>query len=98
MENAGIFGLRKTGKTSILYSLERMARKTEALTSFVDCQTLHLKAWNKALSHVIQENCDRADVKKSSIHPPEDYEKTEIVAETFRQDIENISRTIKKTF
>lgn len=48
-ENAGIFGLRKTGKTSILYGVIRTLTKKKSLPVFIDCQTLHNQPWNLAL-------------------------------------------------
>ncbi len=36
-ENSGIFGLRKTGKTSVLYALQRRLSDKEHLLEYVDC-------------------------------------------------------------
>lgn len=37
-ENSGIFGLRKTGKTSILFALKRRLSSKNILIEYVDCQ------------------------------------------------------------
>lgn len=36
-ENSGIFGLRKTGKTSVLYALQRRLFEKEYLIEYIDC-------------------------------------------------------------
>ncbi|MDR2306016.1 MAG: hypothetical protein LBE53_02295 [Paucimonas sp.] len=36
-ENSGIFGLRKTGKTSVLYALQRRLSEKENLLEYIDC-------------------------------------------------------------
>lgn len=36
-ENSGIFGLRKTGKTSVLYALQRRLADKEVLIEYLDC-------------------------------------------------------------
>lgn len=53
-ESAGIFGLRKTGKTSILYGVSRNLARKKSNSVFIDCQTMHNKRWNLALSYLIQ--------------------------------------------
>lgn len=53
-ENSGIFGLRKTGKTSILYGVMRTLNRKNSLPVFIDCQTLHNLTWNMALHYVVQ--------------------------------------------
>ena len=56
-ENSGLFGLRKTGKTSIIFGIQRVLKKTSLYSSFIDCQnpSFHMKRWNYALKYVIDE-------------------------------------------
>lgn len=56
-ENSGIFGLRKTGKTSVLYSTKRIVNTLGGITVWIDCQdtSVYLKRWNQVLLHIIKE-------------------------------------------
>ena len=52
-ENSGVFGLRRSGKTSVLQAIERAAQFTETVCVFVDCQDLYHYSWNIALFTII---------------------------------------------
>ena len=52
-ENSGVFGLRRSGKTSVLQAIERAAQFTDTKCIFVDCQDLYHYSWNDALFFVI---------------------------------------------
>lgn len=56
-ENSGLFGLRKTGKTSVIFGLQRALQKTQQASVFIDCQNpaFHKRKWNYALWHVVNE-------------------------------------------
>ncbi|MGQ3013099.1 MAG: hypothetical protein ACT6QS_05305, partial [Flavobacteriales bacterium] len=56
-ENSGLFGLRKTGKTSVINGVSRALRLDEAPSVIIDCQnpSLNQRGWNHALSFVIKE-------------------------------------------
>lgn len=86
-ENAGIFGLRKTGKTSILYGVERALERKKSISVFIDCQTLHLKPWNIALMHIIQSIQQKCSLKKADLKLLDNYDKEHFVADYFYDDI-----------
>lgn len=48
-ENSGVFGLRRSGKTSVLQAIERAVKFTETECILIDCQDLYHYTWNKAL-------------------------------------------------
>lgn len=52
--NYGLFGLRKTGKTSIIFDVQRKSVSQDYITVFVDCQdtSFNMRRWNKALYYV----------------------------------------------
>lgn len=54
---SGLFGLRKTGKTSVIFGVQRAMQKVDGFSAFIDCQTpsFHRLRWNQALHHVLQE-------------------------------------------
>ncbi|MGE4496753.1 MAG: AAA-like domain-containing protein [Deferribacterales bacterium] len=55
--NSGIFGLRKTGKTSLIYDVVRKLPQKDGIGIFIDCQdtSFNMKTWNHALCYVIQQ-------------------------------------------
>lgn len=89
--NSGIFGLRKTGKTSILFGVERTLLKKNATSLFVDCLTLHMLDWRRALHHIISELAKKCNVKRSKIHSVDDYCNTNLLtSDLFIKDIQSI--------
>jgi hypothetical protein len=90
--NSGIFGLRKTGKTSILFGVERALDKKNQSYLFIDCQTLHLKSWNSALFFIIEALCSKYEIKRTKINKKENYLNEETVSELFLNDIKTIHR------
>lgn len=88
-ENAGLFGLRKTGKTSILFSINRTLDRKKNLSVFIDCMTLHMKKWNVALSSIIEVAREQSGIGKSKIHPQEEYS-PDNAADLFLADIKSI--------
>jgi len=56
-ENSGLFGLRKTGKTSIIHGVRRVLSSEDTLSVIINCQSpdFNLKTWNKALYYIIRQ-------------------------------------------
>ena len=54
---SGLFGLRKTGKTSVIFGVQRALKKINGVSVFIDCQNpaFHRCRWNKALLYVLKE-------------------------------------------
>lgn len=54
-ENSGLFGLRKSGKTSVIFGVERALDAKDALSVVIDCQDtgFNQRRWNEALWYVI---------------------------------------------
>lgn len=90
-QNQGIFGLRKTGKTSILYGVERVLNKKSSVSQFIDCQTLHLYDWKEALYFVISKLRETCNVAKGKIHNQDEYNGG-FASELFKDDIYSIYR------
>lgn len=87
-ENSGLFGLRKTGKTSILYGVERALDRKKSISLFIDCQTLHNKEWNMALFYIISQLQKELRFSKSGkVHSMEDYQNESFAAEYFEDDL-----------
>ena len=86
-ENSGIFGLRKTGKTSILYGIERALDRKKSTSVFIDCQTLHLKSWNTALLQIIQELQKKHSIRNKDLKLLDNYQNFNFVSDSFQDDL-----------
>jgi hypothetical protein len=85
-ENSGIFGLRKTGKTSILYSTQRAVIARGGVTVWVDCQdtSVYLKRWYQALFQIIKELYRINSIERDLLE--NDYT-IEYASDSFERDI-----------
>ena len=54
---SGLFGLRKTGKTSVIFGVQRALDRINAKSVFIDCQNpaFHRSRWNHALHYILTE-------------------------------------------
>lgn len=62
--NTGVFGLRKSGKTSIIYDVLRKLPNSETMGVFIDCQnpSFNMRRWNNALYYTVKLVADSANV------------------------------------
>lgn len=94
-EHAGLFGLRKSGKTSIVYAIERhMAIRGEVFLS-IDCESpsIHKLRWFELLEKLLYEY---KEVRRSKIHLRSGDKYTEkTAADSFAEDLLNIYRSMK---
>ena len=91
-ENSGLFGLRKIGKTSALYAIQRYLGTRNEPALYMDCSEpgFHQRRWNTALHMVITELAQSLNLShKLNLHPEEAY--TEINASIrFSEDLKRI--------
>lgn len=61
---SGVFGLRKTGKTSLIYGVQRALKRDNVLSIVIDCQNpaFNQKRWNLALRYVISQIKDQNEL------------------------------------
>ena len=52
--HSGVFGLRRSGKTSILYAVQRALTAQEYKSIFLPCGTLSTFEWKNALSYIVE--------------------------------------------
>ncbi len=96
-ENSGIFGLRKTGKTSIIYGVMRTLDRKDSHALLVDCQTLHLRPWNQALHTIIQNLIKGLQLKQTNFKQRQHlYDNVCEVASAFTTDLKTILQLSKK--
>jgi cold shock CspA family protein len=53
--NSGVFGLRRSGKTSTLYAVQRVLKTIRKKWLWIDAQQLQHKRWNHALHYIVSE-------------------------------------------
>ena len=85
-ENSGLFGLRKTGKTSVIYGIERSLNREGVTPIVIDCQntSFNQRRWYEALYYVCKETKNKLDLK-IKLPPESDFNEknASIHAETF---------------
>lgn len=72
-ENYGLFGLRKTGKTSVLYAVERIIEANNGMSIYIDCQdtSVYKLKWYELLEEIskkIEEKYNLELLEKSGFH------------------------------
>jgi hypothetical protein len=97
-ENSGLFGLRKIGKTSVLYALERQLLAREEFSIFIDCQdpSLHKRRWFEAIEFIIQ----KISLKLKALHnydliPESDYTEKN-ASNSFTKDLQKIYNKLER--
>jgi hypothetical protein len=95
-EHSGLFGLRKAGKTSVLYAVQRRAASSTTLAEYVDCQNpgVHNVRWWNAL-HSLSERIFAAawETGRSRVTPGQPYTQDKAGS----QFLMDIRRIIKDT-
>lgn len=96
-ENAGLFGLRKVGKTSVLFGLERMIDVRQGCSLMLDCQepSVHKLRWNELLAYIIQKIKNKYSVIEDLI-ALEGYTEKEASIH-FEQDLSKLSESLKNS-
>lgn len=90
-QNFGLFGLRKVGKTSLLYALEMYLERVKTHTIIhIDCQTpaIYLKKWGALLAYI----CQRLSGEQLQ------YQGDAAVAQRFDEEIKRHSKRILLIF
>lgn len=78
-EQSGLFGLRKTGKTSVLFAIQRRLETTKAICEYVDCQNpgIYGGRWWQVLEEITKRISAAADNRTSgNNHSWKDYSST----------------------
>lgn len=94
-EHSGLFGLRKSGKTSIIYAIERRLSSIGSKFLSLDCESpsVHKLRWNELLFSVATKYHKNHE---SKLKPPkEKYYDEKSCADQFESDILNIYKSKK---
>jgi hypothetical protein len=94
-EQGGLFGLRKIGKTSVLFALERLIQLRGGKSIYIDCQSpaIHMSRWNELLYQVVNEVVKKYDLLVNTIHSEENYT-ARLAAKYFEEDITKLSKEL----
>lgn len=94
-EHTGLFGLRKSGKTSIVYATERRLVNSGDSYISIDCESpsIHLLRWNELLEKLVVLYCEERE-SKIKISTKDRYT-PQLAAESFEVDILKIFKSKK---
>jgi hypothetical protein len=89
-ENRGLFGLRKTGKTSVLFKVRRIARESGFVCLYYDCKSPAVRnlTWTQFLLKIIEDLYEAIGEKKGVGDLKDAH-----VTERFRAAISAVSKT-----
>lgn len=66
--HSGVFGLRRSGKTSLLYAVQGLLRQQAYPTIYIPCESLSSLDWRTALCKVILDVYQEFNMDASNIH------------------------------
>lgn len=94
-EQTGLFGLRKTGKTSVLFAVERLVEARKGINILIDCQTpgVYNLRWFELLEYIINRIKDRYNIELKSSDKNYDEKNA---SEEFLKSLKEINRIKKK--
>lgn len=72
-ENSGVFGLRRSGKSSVLQAINRASELINTICIIVDCQDLYHSRWHMALYEVMKRIVDVCDLGHTIKVKKDDY-------------------------
>lgn len=95
--NYGLFGLRKTGKTSIIFDVCRKSEAQDFLAILIDCQntSFNMRRWNSALYYVLNSIRDSIEIEYEEIN--EEQFTQEDAGQLFSYHINLMSKKISKS-
>lgn len=90
-ESAGLFGLRKTGKTSTLFALTRRLEERPVLAEYVDCQNpgIHAARWWQVLQTIAERCADSLQVNHKRHVATSEYDQSS-AGNSFLKDIRSL--------
>jgi len=94
-EQSGLFGLRKIGKTSVLFALERQLHLRGGKSIYIDCQnpSVYKSRWYELLSYIIDEIAAKYELEYEVINIKERYDERH-AAKSFEEDISAIYKLL----
>lgn len=101
-QNSGLFGLRKTGKTSIIFDVKRKIRLKDAIGVFVSCQNpgMSTGSWVDSIYYVVSCIYEEVGLDKNDINKEEfnNLTATDILLREINKIYANMSKTVLLMF
>ena len=93
-ENTSLFGLRKSGKTSLIFGVERSLERSNVLSTRIDCESpaMHKRRWNEALWYVLYEIREKYNLKTAI--SPQSLFTEQNCALIFEKEIKELKREL----
>lgn len=90
-ENTALFGLRKIGKTSVLYAIRRLFESKNLPVVYIDCQSpsFHKRRWFEALMYIIEQAYDQIPNINKELNRLREYNEKD-GAKYFENDLKKI--------
>ena len=90
-----MFGLRKVGKTSVLYALERLIKLRGGNSVFIDCQntSVHKSRWNELLYYIVNLIRENYKLDENVISSIENYTERD-ASQCFERDMINLKNAL----
>jgi hypothetical protein len=97
-ENVGLFGLRKVGKTSVLFAIKRRLEARDEPCVFFDCQSpaIHTKRWYELLQFIVEGLIKEFDLTSIERFNYERRYNENNATECFEEDLKMIWSTLKR--
>ncbi|PEC48932.1 ATP-binding protein [Bacillus sp. AFS096315] len=94
-EQGGLFGLRKIGKTSVLFALERLILLRGGNSIYIDCQSpaVHMCRWNELLRHIVTEIVKKYNLPEDVISSEDCYNER-LSAKYFEEDMNKLNKAL----
>ncbi len=75
-ENSGLFGLRKTGKTSIINGIERSLKREGIIPIVIDCQnpSFNQRRWFEAIHYICKEAKEKLNLSKVKLGQEQEFD------------------------
>lgn len=87
--HSGVFGLRRSGKTSILLAIKRLLDAQNYRNLFIPCESLSNLTWHKALWKIVDDIYAEVDCEQSPRSNFDDYDESD-AAILFEKDLDYV--------
>lgn len=99
-ENSGVFGLRRSGKTSLIFAVQRQMERVGSPSIFIPCDNVSFqqRRWNECLYYVLEQLVDKYKTKsklKGILSPLDAYTEKDAPI-MFRKDLLKIYEKLGK--
>lgn len=93
--HCGVFGLRRSGKTSLLYAVQRLLNEDDYQVIYIPCQSKLAKLnWNMALYEIVKDIQQLLGIKQNLMHSKKSYQENAPIS--FEEDVNLCCQSLAK--